>query len=102
MMESDCKLIHAVSSKFSNTNDLGHVFLYIEKDDNQYLYDPSMSNDIIKNYNPSSINKFKIRSMIGDLFVFAIHRNPRKLGINDIDSLNKMRMMAFKYWQSHK
>ncbi|KPL14819.1 MAG: hypothetical protein AMS26_09375 [Bacteroides sp. SM23_62] len=98
----DCKLIHAVSSKFSNTNDLGHVFLLIGKDDNQYLYDPSMSDDIIKNYTPGSAKQFKIRSEIGDLFVFASHRNPRTLGIIDIYSLNKMRMMAFNYWQGLK
>ena len=83
----DCKLIHAVSSKFSKNNDLGHVFLWIEKDDHYYLYDPSMSNDIVENYDPGTTNKFKIRSEIGDLFVFAIHRNPRRVQSRFVENL---------------
>jgi hypothetical protein len=96
----DCKLIHAVSSKFTKTNDLGHVFLYIEKGERHYLYDPSMSNDIIEGYDPCSPRNIKIRSVIGDLFVFGVDQNPRKLGIFDIATLNMMRLKAYKYWQS--
>jgi hypothetical protein len=97
-----CRLVHAVSSAFSESNDVGHVLLCVERGSKRYLCDPTMPGEIVEGYEPDSAGTLAVRSMTGDLFVFAVDRNPRRLGIHDMASLREARRAAFEHWKERR
>ena len=98
----ECELVHTVSSRYTETHDLGHVFLCVRKGVTTWLIDPSSPGSPLHGFNSDGSIRLHIASPMADLFVFAVHENPRVLGIVDRESLSKARAEALREWQRHE
>jgi hypothetical protein len=97
-----CKFVYTVSEQYSDYlgKNYGHTYLYIEKDNKSYLFDPGMSRQIFEGYKIGT-NKLKVKSiMVGDQLIYAIHDFPGKIIMQDFYYEESLRKKAKQYWES--
>ena len=93
----DCKLIYTVSAEFTANKNFGHVYLFIAREEKTFLFDPAMSREVIANYSLGT-RQVKVKSIIGDQFIYAVHDQPGQIRMIDRETERNMRKAAIAEW----
>jgi hypothetical protein len=97
----NCKFVFTVCEEFSESlhKNYGHTYLYIEKGNKSFLYDPAMSRQIFEGYKIGT-PRLSVKSLVGDQFIYAIHDFPGKLDMQTFNYELDLRIKAYRYWKS--